>query len=162
MRARSYAVGLFAVVLAGGFGVAASAQSPTPYGPPVTLAMAKQIMAAAEAEAVKNDWPVVMAIVDSGGHLVMLQRLDNTQLSSIEIAQGKAKTAVMFRRPTKALEDRIAQGGADLKLAALNAMPMQGGLPIVSDGKIIGAIGVSGVLSSQDEQVAAAGLRVLQ
>jgi len=129
-----------------------------PYGAPISLEAAKKAMAAAEAEATKNNWPVAIVIVDSGGSLVMLHRLDNTQIASIRIAEGKARTALEFRRPTKALEDAIAAGGAGLRLLRVDgATPLEGGIPIVVDGKIIGAIGASGVLSSQDAQVAKAG-----
>jgi uncharacterized protein GlcG (DUF336 family) len=120
------------------------------------------MMAAAEAEAMKQSWPVAIAIVDNAGYLVMFHRLDNTQLGSVEVALEKAKTAVLFRRPTKAIEDRLAAGGADLKLLRLPAMPLEGGIPIVHEGKIIGGIGVSGVQSNQDAAVATAGLRALQ
>ena len=143
---------------------AAVAQQPpaapptTPYGDPITLEAAKEVMAAAEAEAMKNDWPVAIGIVDSTGHLVMLHKLDNTQFASIAIAEGKARTALEYRRPTKALEDAVAGGGVGLRLLAIpGAWPLEGGVPILADGKIIGAIGVSGVTSSQDAQVATAG-----
>jgi glc operon protein GlcG len=85
------------------------------YGAPITLDQAKKVMAAAEVKAKQNNWNVVISIVDSGGHFVMLERLDGTQLASIRIADGKARTAVEFRRPTKALEDVIASGGAGLR-----------------------------------------------
>src|SRR6516165_1658027 len=128
------------------------------YRSPITLDQAKQAMAAAEAKAKQNNWNVVISIVDSGGHLVMLERLDGTQLASIRIANGKARTAVEFRRPTKALEDVIASGGAGLRyLTVSGANLMEGGIPIVSDGKIVGGIGVSGVDSKDDAQVARAG-----
>jgi glc operon protein GlcG len=143
---------------------AAVAQQPpagpptTPYGDPITFEAAKKVMAAAEAEAMDNDWPVAIGIVDSTGHLVMLHKLDNTQYASIAIAEGKARTALDYRRPTKQLEDAVAGGGAGLRVLALpGAWPLEGGVPIVVDGKIIGAIGVSGVLSSQDAQIAEAG-----
>jgi uncharacterized protein GlcG (DUF336 family) len=129
----------------------------TPYGPPITCDVAKKAMAAAEAEANKNQWGVAIAIVDSGGNLVMLQRLDNAQLSSVRIAEAKARTAVEFRRPTKALEDAVAGGGVGLRVLTFGASVAEGGLPIVSGGRIIGAIGVSGVASHQDAQVARAG-----
>jgi glc operon protein GlcG len=139
----------------------AGAQTPPPppaYGPAITLEQAKKAMAAAEAEAVKNNWPVAIYIVDSGGHMVMMQRLPNTQIASLDIAQGKATSANNFRRPTKALEDAVAGGGAGLRLLALkNVTPLEGGELIMQDGKIIGAIGVSGVASGQDAQVARAG-----
>lgn len=114
-------------------------------------------MAAAEAQALKHHWPVAIAIVDSGGHLVLFQRLDNTQLASVQVAQGKALTANNFRRATKGLEDAVAAGGAGLRLLSVPGLtPMEGGVPVLVDGQIIGAVGVSGVLSSQDAQVAQA------
>ena len=139
---------------------AAQAQTaPPPYGPPIGIENARKVMAAAEAEAVKNNWAVVIAVIDSGGHVVMLHRLDNVQLSSIDISQGKAKTALMFKRPTKVLDDAISSGGSGLRFLALkDIVPLEGGVPIVLDGKIVGAIGVSGVLSAQDAQIARAGI----
>ncbi len=149
--------------------VPATAQQPVapsppqiPYGPPITLEQAKDVMAGAEAEARKNSWNVVIAILDSGGNLVMLQRLDGTQLGSIDVAQDKASSAVLFRRPTKAFQDLIAQGGGNLRLLSLRgANLLAGGIPIIMDGRIIGAIGVSGVASEQDAQIAEAGLAAL-
>ena len=139
----------------------ALSQTPPPYGLSITLDQAKKAMVAAEAEARKNNWPVVITIVDTGGHLVMLQNLE-AQHASIDIAAGKARTAVNFRRPTKMMEDSLAANGSALRLLALKDItPLQGGLPIVVDGKIIGGIGVSGVLASQDEMVAKAGLDTL-
>ena len=145
-----------AVTLA--FAASAHAQTgPAPYGAPITMEQARKAMAAAEAEAVKNAWQVVISIVDNGGHLVALHRLD-AQTASIDIATGKATTAVSFRRPSKALEDGLAAGGAGLRILAVrSATPLQGGVPILLDGKIIGAIGVSGVMALQDEVVAMAG-----
>jgi glc operon protein GlcG len=144
----------------------ASAQAPPPpppYGSPITLDQAKKAMAAAEAEAKKNSWPVVIAILDTGGLLVMLQRLDNTQWGSIEVAKDKARSAVAFRRPTKVFSDAIAQGGANVRLLNLNgASLIEGGVPIIVDGKIIGAVGVSGVTAQQDAQVAQAGADALK
>ena len=134
---------------------------PPPYGAPISIEQAKKAMASAEAEARKNNWQVVISIVDTGGHLVMLQRLD-AQNASVDIATGKARTSVNFRRPTKALEDGLAANGTALRILAVpGAMPLQGGLPIVVDGKIIGGIGVSGVTSAQDEIVAKAGADIL-
>jgi glc operon protein GlcG len=129
----------------------------TPYGAPITLTAAKQAMAAAEAEAAKNGWGVAIAIVDSGANLVMLHRLDNAQLSSVRIAQAKATTAAEFRRPTKVFEDAVAGGGIGLRVLTFGASVAEGGVPIVSGGAIVGAIGVSGVQSHQDAQVAQAG-----
>jgi uncharacterized protein GlcG (DUF336 family) len=144
----------------------ATAQTPAPpppYGPPIGIENARKIMAAAEGEASKNNWAVVIAIIDSGGHLVMLHRRDDVQLSSLDIAQGKARTSLMFKRPSKVLDEAISGGGAGLRFLALpNIVPLEGGMPIIFDGKIIGAIGVSGVLSSQDAQIARAGLEALK
>ena len=131
---------------------------PIPYGPPIGLEVAKKAMAAAEAEATKNKWPVVICILDSTGHIVMLQRLDNTQYGSLVVAEGKARTALDFRRPSKALQDTIGTGGGKLGfLSFSNITAVQGGVLITAEGKIIGAIGVSGVMSDQDEQIALAG-----
>jgi uncharacterized protein GlcG (DUF336 family) len=140
----------------------AEAQAPPPYGAPISFEQAKKALAGAEAEAKKNNWPVVIVILDTGGNLVMLGRLDNTQFGSIEVARQKAYTAVAFRRPSKVFEDAIAGGGAGLRILKLEGVaPLEGGLPIVADGKVIGAIGVSGVLSQQDAQVARAGIDAL-
>jgi uncharacterized protein GlcG (DUF336 family) len=128
------------------------------YGPPITLEQAKKAMAAAEAKAKQNNWNVAISIVDSGAHAVMLHRLDGTQLAFIRIAEGKARTAVEFRRPTKALEDVIAGGGAGLRYFTVPEVNlMEGGVPILLDGKVVGGIGVSGVHSMEDTQVAQAG-----
>jgi len=136
---------------------------PPPYGPSIGIEGARKVMNAAEEEASKNNWPVVIAIIDTGGHIVMLHRRDDTQLSAIEIAEGKAKTALMFKRPSKVLDEAISSGGPGLRFLALKDItPLEGGLPIVFQGRIIGAIGVSGVLSSQDAQVAQAGLDAIK
>ncbi|MBY6243269.1 heme-binding protein [Methylosinus sp. Sm6] len=122
----------------------------------LTLADARRVAEAAEAEARKNGWSVVIAIVDDGGHLVFLQRLDGTQPASSEIATAKARTAALFKRPTKALEEVVASGRtAMLNLPGMT--PVEGGAPILYRGEIVGAIGVSGVQSFQDGLVAAAG-----
>jgi glc operon protein GlcG len=144
----------------------AGAQAPPPppaYGPGITLDQAKKAMAGAEAEAKKNNWPVVITILDSGGNLVMSQRLDGVQFGSVEVAREKAYSAVAFRRPTKAFEDAVAQGGANLRILRLTgAMPLDGGWPIVVDGKIVGGIGVSGVTGAQDAQIGKAGVDALK
>jgi glc operon protein GlcG len=130
----------------------------TPYGAPIGFEAAKRVMAAAEAEAIKNNWGMAIAILDSGGHIVMLHRLDNTQYGSIAVAEDKARSALYYRRPTKIFEDLVAQGGLGLRTLALRgASPLEGGIPIIADGKIIGAIGVSGATAVQDGQVAKAG-----
>jgi len=134
----------------------------TPYGLPISIDAAKKVMAAAEAEATKNNWGIAVAIVDSGGNLVMLHRLDNAQLSAARIAEAKARTAVEFRRPTKALEDAVAGGGVGLRVLTFGASVAEGGVPIIADGKVVGAIGVSGVASHQDAQVADAGAKSIK
>jgi uncharacterized protein GlcG (DUF336 family) len=122
----------------------------------MTLADAKQIAAAAEAEAQKNKWNVTIAVVDDGGNLLFLQRLDDAPLGSITVAQEKARTALLFKRPTKVFEEIVA-GGRVAMLTLPGATPIEGGLPLVNNGQIIGAIGVSGVQSPQDAQIAQAG-----
>jgi uncharacterized protein GlcG (DUF336 family) len=134
-----------------------------PYGTPITLAQAKKLLAGAEAEARKNNWNVVVTVVDTGGNLVITQRMDNVSFGSLEVARQKAWTAVAFRRPTKVFEDAIARGGANLRLLSLAGVsPLEGGLPIVVDGKIIGAVGVSGATSAQDAQIARAGIEAIK
>ncbi len=133
-----------------------------PYGPAITLDQAKRVMAAAELEAAENTWQVAITILDSGGNLVMFQKVDNAQLSATGISEGKARTALEFKRPSKDLDDAIARGGGGNRLLALKDItPIEGGLPILLDGKIIGAIGVSGAVSAQDSQVAKAGIAAL-
>ena len=144
----------------------AAAQQPvpppaTPYGTNITLEQAKKVVAGAEAEAKKNNWPVAIVVLDTGGQMVMMQRLDNTQWGSIDIAKEKARSAVALRRPTKVLQDGIAQGGVNLRFLSTGFSVLEGGIPIAHDGKIIGSIGVSGVLSSQDAQTAQAGIDAL-
>jgi glc operon protein GlcG len=140
----------------------APAPSMIPYGAPIDLDTAKRVAAAAGKEADGNGWPVVIAIVDSGDNLVLLHRHDLAQLGSIAIAQAKASTAVKMKRPTKMLDEGVTKGGGGLRVLALDGIvPMEGGLPLMHDGKIIGAIGVSGVTSPQDGEVAAAGAAAL-
>lgn len=139
-----------------------AAKHPPPYGAPLALAQAQAIMAAAEQEAHRNGWAVAIAVVDSSSQLVMLQKLDGTQHSSVEVAIGKARTAVNFRRPTKHYEDAIAAGGGGLRFLAMPGMvPFEGGFPIVADGAIVGGIGVSGVRSDCDARIAAAGMAAI-
>src|SRR5262245_57136067 len=135
------------------------APGPLPYGASINCGQAKRVIAAAEAEAERQGWPMVIAVVDTAGLLVMLHRMDNAQNASIEIAQQKARTAAIFKRPTRAFEEAIAGGGMALRLLGMtNMIPLEGGLPIERDGTIIGGIGVSGMSSTQDAQVARAGL----
>jgi glc operon protein GlcG len=122
----------------------------------LTLEGAKKVAAAAEVEAKKNNWNVVIAVVDDGGNLIYLQRIDGTQTGSIDVAILKARTAQAFKRPTKVFEDAIA-GGRNALIALHGALPLEGGLPIVVGGQLVGAIGVSGAKSTEDGQVAKAG-----
>lgn len=132
------------------------------YGPPISLAAAKRMIEAAETEASANQWAMVIAVVDSTGHLVALHKMDHAQFGSIDIAQAKAQTAVNFKRPTKVFEEAVAQGGLGLRLLSTPGLcPLEGGTPLLGDGKVIGAIGVSGAQSTQDGQVAMAGARVI-
>lgn len=134
------------------------AQMPNPYGPPVSLESAKKVAAPAIAEAVRNNWTVAVAIVDPSGNLIYFEKMDNTQLASSEISVEKARTSAIYKRPTKALQDALAAGGEGLRILGLrNATPLDGGLPLVVEGKIVGAIGVSGATSDQDGQCAKAG-----
>jgi glc operon protein GlcG len=144
-------------------GVAAQAQAPSPppppppYGAPIGLEQAKKIAAAAVAEVAKiGSAPDAIAIVDHGGFLIYFERMDNTQLGSVEIAIEKARSAALFRRPSKVFEDALA-GGRNAILALHGAMPIEGGVPIISGGKLVGAIGASGGTAQQDGQVAKAG-----
>ena len=132
------------------------------YGPPILLADAKRVIEAAETEASTNQWAMVVAVVDGTGHLVALHKMDHAQFGSIAIAQAKAQTAVNFKRPTKVFEEAVAQGGLGLRLLSTQGLcPLEGGIPLLGDGKVIGAIGVSGAQSTQDGQVAMAGARVI-
>ena len=135
----------------------------TPYGPPVTVEMAKKAAAAALAEARKNNWLMVVAIVDPSGNLVYYEKMDNTQMGSAKVAINKARSAALYKRPTKAMQDAMASGGGGLRVFALEgATPVEGGIPLIVDGKIIGAIGLSGDLSEHDGQCAAAGAAALK
>lgn len=139
-----------------------SAPAPLRYGPALSLDAAKRVMVAAEAEAERQGWPMVIAIVDGGGHLVMLHRRDDAQHGSVAVACRKAESAVAFKRSTKVMEETLVAGGPGLRLLALDGlMPVEGGLPLLVDGRIAGAIGVSGMQSTEDAQVAAAGASAL-
>ena len=136
---------------------AASPPPPMPYGPPITLEMAKKAAAAAEAEAKKVSYaPDAIAIVDPGGALVYFERMDNASYGPVEVAMDKARSAALFRRPTKAWEEFLTKGRTAI-LGLRGAVPLEGGVPLVSQGKIVGAIGASGGTGAQDAQVAAAG-----
>ena len=137
------------------------AQQRLPYGPAINNEQAKKVGTLALAEARKNNWNVAVAVVDTHGALVYYEMLDDTQTSSPVIAVEKARTAAMFRRPTKEFEDGIA-GGRNAILGLPGATPIEGGIPIVVGGRIIGAVGVSGVTSPQDAQIARAGLEAVK
>jgi glc operon protein GlcG len=126
----------------------------------LTLEGVKRIMAGAEKEAVANKWNVAIAIVDEAGELLMFQKMDDVQVASVDIALGKARSAARFRRPTKVLEDTVAKGRATL-MAVDGVLPLEGGVPIVVDGRVIGAVGVSGVASQDDARIAEAGIAAL-
>jgi len=140
------------------FALGAVAQDRPPYGTDVGLDLAKKIAAGANAESKKNGWRMAIAIVDNHGYLVYYERMDDTQTGSVQVALDKAKAAAMYRRPTKAFEDGIAKGRVAL-LGLSGATPIEGGVPIMSGGKVIGGIGVSGANSDQDAAAAVAGLK---
>jgi len=140
------------------FALGAVAQDRPPYGSEIGIDLAKKIAAGANAESKKNGWRMAIAIVDNHGFLVYYERMDDTQTASVDVAVDKAKAAAMFRRPTKAFEDGIAKGRNAL-LGLRGATPIEGGLPIMSGGKVIGGLGVSGAASNEDAEAAAAGLK---
>ena len=150
----------FALALGGALictALASHAQVPQ-YGNDITLDQAKKVMAAAEAEARKNSWPMAISIVDNHGQLVMFAKIDNTQTASVQVAQDKAVSAAIYRRPTKVMQDAVAGGGAGVRFLNLRqASTVEGGLPIYVGDKIVGGIGVSGMASDQDGVVAKAG-----
>ena len=129
----------------------AYAQLPNPYGAPISLDDAKRVAAPALAEARKNNWNVAVAIVDYSGNLVYYEKMDGTQLGSVNVSIAKARSAALFKRPTKAFQDVVAAGGEGLRVLRLEgAVPLEGGVPIIIQGMLVGAIGVSGVSSQQD------------
>jgi uncharacterized protein GlcG (DUF336 family) len=131
---------------------------PNPYGASISLENAKKATEPALAEARKNSWTIAVAIVDPAGNLVYYEKMDNTQLGSAQISIAKARSAALFKRPTKAFQDALAAGGAGLRILRLEGVvPVEGGIPIVLEGKIVGAIGVSGDTSEHDAQCAKAG-----
>ena len=141
------------------FASAAQAQTAPQYGANVSHEQARKAIAAAVADARKQNLPMAIAVVDNAGQLVAFERMDNTQTGSIGVSQDKAISAALYRRPTKAFQDAVAGGGAGLRLLTLrNAVSIEGGIPLTVDGKFIGAIGVSGGSSEQDGAVAKAGV----
>ena len=151
-----------AALLAAALAFEASAQMPQ-YGTDINLEQAKKVIAAGQAEAKKNNWPIAIAIVDNHGFLVAFEKMDGTQTASVAIALDKASSAAMYRRPTKVFQDLVAGGGAGTRFLNLRgASVVEGGLPIVVGGKIVGGVGVSGVNSDQDGVVAKAGTDALK
>ena len=138
------------------FVLLASVKGDLPVKKVLTLDAAKKIVAVAEAEAKKRGATVVIVVVDDGGHLLLLERLDDTQVASVEVGIGKARTAAIFRRPSKVFEDQVRDGRV-AAIALPGATPLQGGVPIEVDGKVIGAIGVSGNTPQEDEDIAKVG-----
>jgi glc operon protein GlcG len=139
------------------------AQMPNPYGAPINLETAKKAAAAAIAEARKNNWTMAVAITDAGGQLVYFEKIDGTQTGSVNVAINKARSAALFKRPTRAWQDVLAAGGEGLRVLGIEgAVPVEGGLPLVMDGKIVGAIGVSGGSSAQDGQAAKPGAEAVK
>jgi uncharacterized protein GlcG (DUF336 family) len=160
---KSLLISVLSLTLLMVWGWSAQAQMPTPYGQAITLENAKKVTAPAIAEARKNNWAMAVAILDIGGNLVYFEKMDGTQTGSVRVAIGKARSAVMFKRSTKVFQDAVAAGGDGLRLLRLEgAVPIEGGLPLVMDGKIVGAIGVSGATSAQDGVAAKAGADVLK
>ena len=143
--------------------LSALAQAPNPYGPPISVETAKKAAAAALAEARTNNWRMAVAVVDTGGILVYYEKMDNTQIGSADIAIEKARTAVRFKRPSKAFQDSVAGGGVGLRVLRLpGAVPLEGGIPLMIDGQIVGAIGVSGDSADHDGLCATAGAGTLK
>jgi uncharacterized protein GlcG (DUF336 family) len=125
------------------------------YGPSINLENAKKVVALALAQARKNNWKMAAAVVDCSGHLVYFEKMDNTQIGSIGISIEKARSAAFFKRPTKAFEDALASGGGGLIVLGVHgAVPLEGGIPVLIDGNIVGAIGISGETPQQDGQCA--------
>jgi len=142
---------------------AALAQLPNPYGAPINVETAKKAAAAAIAEARKNNLLMAISIVDTAGNLVYFEKMDGTQTGSVNVSQEKARSAALFKRPTKAFQDIVAAGGEGLRILALQgAVPVEGGVPIISEGKLIGAVGASGGTSTQDGQCANAGAAAIK
>jgi glc operon protein GlcG len=138
-------------------------QMPNPYGPPISLENAKKAAAAAVAEAKKNNWTMALAVVDPNGTLVYYEKLDNTQIGSAQVAISKARTSAIFKRPSKWFQDQVAKGGEGVRYLGLEgAVPLEGGVPIVMEGKIVGAIALSGGTSAQDAQCAQIGADALK
>lgn len=159
---RLYQCGIFLMLsLVGSYAFAQASFAPPPvipYGAPISLETAKKAAGGAIAEAQKNKWRMAVAIVDTGGQLVYFEKMQDTQTGSVDLAIEKAKTAALFRRSTKLFQDAVAGGGEGLRLLRLTgAIPIDGGIPIIENGKLVGAVGISGGSGDQDGQTALAG-----
>jgi glc operon protein GlcG len=140
----------------------ASAQQPPGYGPDVTLDVAKKAVEAADAEAGKNGWHMAIVVVTTAGELVHFSRMDDTQYGSSDVAIRKAKSAAAFRRPTKVFQDAVNASPPALPILTLGAIAVEGGLPLISNGKVIGAIGCSGGTAAEDGQACRAGATTIK
>jgi len=133
------------------------------YGPPISVENAKKVAAAALAEAAKNHWNMAVAVVDPNGTLIYYEKMENTQTGSADVAIEKARSAAQFMRPTKAFQDALAAGGPGLRVLGISgAVPVEGGIPLVADGKIVGGIGLSGDTSENDGRCAQAGAAIIK
>ena len=158
---RSLGVVLTSLTLASA--IRAQTAPPAAYGMPLGVDAAKKIAAAAVAEARKNSFTMAIAVVDTAGNLVYFEKMDGTQTGSVNVSIEKARSAVLFKRPTKSFQDTVAQGGVGLRMLGLpGAVPVEGGIPLIEGGKIVGAIGASGGSSAEDGQCAQAGANVLK
>jgi uncharacterized protein GlcG (DUF336 family) len=159
-------IGLFLglAILLGITSITIAQTAPAPaYGTPVGIDMAKKVAAAAVAEARKNNFTMAISVVDTAGNLVYFEKMDGTQTGSVNVSLEKARSAVLFKRPTKAFQDAVAQGGVGLRMLGLpGAVPVEGGIPLIEAGRIIGAVGASGGTSDQDGQCATAGANVVK
>ena len=154
---------IIAVLLTAAVSMPVHAQMPNAYGTAISLENAKKAAAAALAEMRANKWLMAVAVVDTGGHLVYFEKTDGTQTGSVDVAIDKARSAVLFKRPTKAIQDTLAAGGEGLRMLGVRGMvPVEGGVPIVMNGLMVGGIGLSGGTSAQDGQCAQAGAAAIK
>jgi len=148
---RNFLAAFLGLVIATAAALAAAQMLPNPYGPPISLEAAKKVAAVAIAEAAKNNWKMAVAVVDPAGVLIYYEKMDNTQLGSAEASIDKARSSALYKRPSKAFQDALASGGAGMRVLGLRgADPVEGGVPLLIEGKVVGAIGVSGDTSDHD------------
>jgi glc operon protein GlcG len=161
-RVRGPFLCLLALIILSNISHAQTAPAPA-YGMPLGIDAAKKVAAAAVAEARKNSFTMAIAVVDTAGNLIYFEKMDGTQTGSVNVSIEKARSAVLFKRPTKSFQDTVAQGGVGLRMLGLpGAVPVEGGIPLMEGGKIVGAVGASGGTSDQDGQCAQAGASVLK